>query len=81
MGKDGAVQAPGVQYLPPNLGRDRLHEQTVVPKPKDIPVKAVPITEIPFKAVPMNIPEESMPYRQTISAKASPEAPVCIPIE
>ena len=58
MGKDSAVQASGVEYHPPNLRRDRLHEQTVVPKPKDIPVKAVPITEIPFKAVPMNIPEK-----------------------
>ena len=78
MGKvSSSVQSQGIQ-LPPNLaGENPLHEQAVVPKPKEILVKAVPITEIQIKAVPMRIPEKSSSYGQAISATA----PVLIPIE
>ena len=68
MGKiSSSGQSQGKQHLPSNLaGRDSLLEQTVVPKPKEIPVKAVPMKGIPVKVVPMKIPDKDMPYKHTI---------------
>ena len=46
-------------------------ELTISPKPKEIPVEAVP----------MRIAVKSLAYRRAISSKAPPEEPEAIPIE
>ena len=66
--------------LPHTERRDPVLEQTVLPKPKETPVQAVPTKGTPLQAFPTRTLVESLPCRQTISAKAFPEVPVAIPI-
>ena len=63
-----SVHDQGIQYLPSDPARNSLLEQTVLPKPKQIPVQVGPTKGISVKAVQMRIPEKSVPYRQANSA-------------
>ena len=76
-----SVHDQGIQYLPSDPARNSLLEQTVLPKPKQIPVQVGATKGISVKAVQMGIPEKSVPYRQANSATAPPDVPAAIPIE
>ena len=83
MGKiSSSGQSQGKQHLPSNLaGRDSLLEQTVVPKPKEIPVKAVPMKRNPSQSSFNENFGESYAVQRNDFEKTLPTVPVSILIE